>query len=317
MRVSVLDTSPIVAGSTAREALRRTVDLAELADELGYHRYWLPEHHSMRGVASAAPAVAVARIADVTSRIRVGAGGVLLLNHPPLVVAEQFGTLAAFHPGRIDLGLGRALGGPQRVAAALNPGPADSFPARLEELLTYFADSDQPLRATPALGNVPDVWLLGSSTASAYLAAELGLPYAFAYHLRPAEAAAATRIYRERFRPGRIAEPSIVVSVAVVAAATEERAEWLARSIRAKALSRSRGERILLPRPEDAVVDPAVGPGPVLAGAPAALRNSLRTVIAETGADELMITTPVHDHEERKRSYALVREISDALSTRD
>lgn len=273
----MLDTSPIAAGSSARQALHNTVDLAILADELGYHRYWVPEHHGMRGVAGTAPAVLVGRLADATSRIRVGAGGVLLPNHPPLVVAEQFGTLAALHPGRIDLGVGRALGGPARVADAFQRG--DDFPAQLAELIGYFTNDDQPLVAVPAIGNPVQFWLLGSSASSARLAASLGLAYAFAHHLKPHNAAKATSAYREA-----CAAPQLIVSVLAIVADTDEDAERLAEPVR----SRLKGDRLLV------------------VGSPETVRKQLDAVADDTGAQELMISTPVHDHAARLRSYELL-----------
>jgi luciferase family oxidoreductase group 1 len=241
VRLSVLDTSPIVAGATPRQALLNTVDLAILADSLGFHRYWVPEHHGMRGVASSAPAVLVGHLANVTKRLRVGAGGVLLPNHAPIVVAEQFGTLAALHPGRIDLGLGRAPGGPKAAVDAVRSEAertAKPFGQQLDELLAFFDPADDArVRAIPALGgNVPEMWLLGSSVGSAELAGARGLSYAFAHHLNPGGAAAATRAYRER------TSAPLVVSVSVIAAEDDERAEWLAGSTRLKVLSRGPGE---------------------------------------------------------------------------
>jgi luciferase family oxidoreductase group 1 len=291
-----LDTSPIVAGSSARQALHNTVDLAILADELGCHRYWVPEHHSMRGVASSAPAVLAARLADATSRIRVGAGGVLLPNHPPLVVAEQFGTLAALHPGRIDLGIGRALGGPPRVADAIHRN--GDFPAQLAELTGYFTGG-QPLTAVPAIGNPVEFWLLGSSTSSARLAASLDLSYAFAHHRNPHETSTATGTYREA-----CPEPQLIVSVSAIVAETDARAEWLAGPIRSKVARRKLGKRILLPSPDDAdSAEPIPG---MLVGAPDTVRKQLQAIADETGADELMITTPIYDHADRRRSYELL-----------
>ncbi|AHH95945.1 LLM class flavin-dependent oxidoreductase [Kutzneria viridogrisea] len=325
VRVSVLDTSPIVQGSTARQALHNTVDLAVLTDELGYHRYWVPEHHSMRGVASSAPAVVVGRLADATRRMRVGAGGVLLPNHAPIVVAEQFGTLAAFHPGRIDLGVGRALGGPRRAAEAVrseHERTAKSFAHQVAELIGYFApDQEQSVRAVPAIGNTPPIWVLGSSTASARLAGSLGLAYAFAHHLNPSGAAEAVHTYRELFQ-SPTGTPSTLVSVSVIAADTEERAEWLAGSTRLKVLSRVRGQRILLPSPEEAAArsyteqdraEIAARSGSVLVGSPDTVRERLQAVLDDTGAEELMITTPVFDHGDRRRSYELVSQIAGLL----
>lgn len=311
VRLSVLDTSPIVAGSTPRQALHNTVDLAVLADGLGYHRYWVPEHHGMRGVASSAPAVLVGHLANATRHLRVGAGGVLLPNHAPIVVAEQFGTLAALHPGRIDLGLGRAPGGRAQVVEAVRP-EAERRPFRqlLDELLGYLTE-DSP--AVPVRGgNVPPVWLLGSSTGSASLAAELGLPYAFAHHLNPSGAADATRAHGG----------TTLVSVSVIAAEDDERAEWLAGSTRLKVLSRVRGNRILLPSPEDAAAYPytdsdraeiAARAGGVLVGGPETVAKHLQTVLDDTGTRELMVTTPLYHHADRRRSYELVASVVDRL----
>jgi luciferase family oxidoreductase group 1 len=315
VRLSVLDTSPIVRDSTPRQALRNTVDLAVLADSLGYHRYWVPEHHGMRGVASSAPAVLVGHLANATRRLRVGAGGVLLPNHAPIVVAEQFGTLAALHPGRIDLGIGRAPGGSQAAVDAVRPErerTAKPFREQLAELLAYFdpAEDGRP-PAVPVLGgNVPPVWLLGSSPASAELAGELGLPYAYAHHLDPDGAVAATRVYRDH-----AATPALLVSVSVIAADDDEHAEWLAGSTRLKVLSRLRGNRIPLPSPEDAAAYPytdgdradlAARSGAVLVGSPENVTKHLRKVLDDTGADELMVTTPLYHHADRRRSYELL-----------
>ncbi|MGW1682603.1 LLM class flavin-dependent oxidoreductase [Saccharopolyspora sp. NPDC002376] len=319
VHLSVLDTSPIVQGSTARQALHNTVDLAELAEDLGYHRYWIPEHHSMRGVASSAPAVLAGQIATATRRIRVGSGGVLLPNHAPLVIAEQFGTLEALHPRRIDLGLGRAPGGPSHVIPAIRGAHAPGdvpFSDRLQELLGYFAPAEnQAITAVPAVGNSPQVWILGSSTVSAELAGSAGLPYAFAHHLNP-DGLQAVQLYQDTFRPSSIsATPQILVSVSVIAADTDARAEWLAGSTRLKVLSRLRGNRIKLPSPEDAAAYPytsedreviASHSHKVVVGSPPTVRDKLASIIAATGAGELMVTTPVFDHIARRRSYELL-----------
>ncbi|WP_245765771.1 LLM class flavin-dependent oxidoreductase [Nonomuraea jiangxiensis] len=328
MRISVLDTSPIVRGSTPRQALHNTVDLARLADVLGYHRYWVPEHHGMRGVASSAPAVLVGHLAGATKRLRVGAGGVLLPNHAPIVVAEQFGTLVALHPGRIDLGLGRAPGGSRAAVEAVRPEAergAKTFREQFDELRAYLDPvEDARVKAIPVLGgNVPPIWLLGSSAGSAELAGELGLPYAFAHHLNAGAAVEAMCVYRERFRPsGHAAVPTSLVSVSVIAAEDDERAEWLAGPTRLKVLSRVRGERILLPSPEEAAAysyteedraEIAARSGGVLVGGPATVAERLQAVLDGTGTDELMITTPVYEHADRRRSYELVASIAGRL----
>jgi luciferase family oxidoreductase group 1 len=310
-----------VEGSDPRRALCNSVDLALLADALGYHRYWVPEHHGMRGVAGSAPAVLVGHLASATRHLRVGAGGVLLPNHAPLVVAEQFGTLAALHPGRIDLGVGRAPGGPRAAVEAVRPErerTAKTFPEQIAELRSYLDPADDaPVKAIPVLGgNTPQVWLLGSSTASAELAGELGLPYAFAHHLAPGAAAEATRVYRERFRPAESrATPTTLVSVSVVAADDDDRAHWLAGPIRLKVLSRARGRRILLPSPEEAAAHPLPDDGApgLLTGGPGTVAERMQAVLDETGADEVMVTTPVHHHADRLRSYELVASVADRL----
>ncbi len=293
--MSVLDTSPVVRGSTPREALRNTADLAELAEDLGFHRYWVPEHHGMRGVASSSPAVLVAHLAALTSRLRIGSGGVLLPNHPPLVVAEQFGTLAALHPGRIDLGIGRAPGGAPHVVRALRrtDRPYREQLEELQALLDPASTAAVPVRG----GNVPQLWLLGSSPGTAALAAELGVPFAFARHLSPHETC-----------------PADLVSVAVIAAEDDERAEWLAGPIRTKVRSRAEGNRILLPSPEDAAAHPNPDDGRVLVGGPEMITRKLQAVLDETGTPELMITSPIHHHADRRRSYELVAGLAGSLT---
>jgi len=297
IRLSVLDTSPIVRGSSPRQALLNTVDLAELAEELGFHRYWVPEHHGMRGVASSAPAVLVGHLATVTERLRVGSGGVLLPNHPPLVVAEQFGTLAALHPGRIDLGIGRAPGGAPHVVAALRrtDRPYREQLEELRALLTAEKTTAVPVQG----GNVPELWLLGSSPGTAALAAVLGMPFAFARHLSPGETCEAD-----------------LVSVSVIAAEDDERAEWLAGPIRTKVRSRREGNRILLPSPQDAAAHPNPDDGRVLAGGPETITRGLQAVLDATGTGELMITSPIYHHADRRRSYELVASIAGSLVRR-
>ncbi|WP_086665994.1 LLM class flavin-dependent oxidoreductase [Lentzea kentuckyensis] len=293
IRLSVLDTSPIVQGSTPRQALLNTTDLAELAEELGFHRYWVPEHHGMRGVASSSPAVLAGHLASVTERLRVGSGGVLLPNHPPLVVAEQFGTLAALHPGRIDLGIGRAPGGAPHVVSTLRRTDRP-YRDQLEELRALL-DPGMTTAVPVQGGNVPELWLLGSSPGTAELAAELGVPFAFARHLSPDQSCRAD-----------------LVSVAVICAETDDRAEWLAGPIRAKVRSRKEGDRILLPSPHDVAAQP--DDGRVLVGGPETIARKLQAVLDETGTEELMITTPVFHHADRRRSYELIASIRGRLA---
>ncbi|AUI58575.1 LLM class flavin-dependent oxidoreductase [Amycolatopsis sp. BJA-103] len=308
--LSVLDTSPIVQGSMPRQALLNTVDLAYLAEDLGYHRYWVPEHHGMRGVASSAPAVLIAHLANATRRLRLGAGGVLLPNHAPLVVAEQFGTLAALHPGRIDLGIGRAPGGSKAASAALRPQRTKDFGVQLDELRGFLnLPEDAEVKAIPVLGgNIPELWLLGRSPESAALAAERGIKYAFAHHLAPDAPARAD-----------------LVSVSVIAAEDDERAEWLAGSTRLKVLSRLRGNRVRLPSPEEAAAFPytaddraeiAKRSGAVLTGSPETLVPKLQRILDETGTAEIMVTTPLFHHADRRRSYELLASLPGRLTAR-
>ena len=253
--LSILDLSPVPEGSEAGDALRNSADLALHAEDLGYRRYWMAEHHNMPGIASAATAVALAHVAAGTRRIRIGAGGIMLPNHAPLVVAEQFGTLAALHPGRIDLGLGRAPGSDQVAAQALRrtlQGDVDDFPRDVMELLAYFepATPGQALQAVPGAGLAVEAWILGSSTFGAQLAAHLGLPYAFASHFAPAQMEAAITIYRERFRPSaRLAAPHVMLGVNVFAAETEAEARLLFSSLQQAFINLRRGRPGKLPRP--------------------------------------------------------------------
>src|SRR5256714_530891 len=229
--LSVLDLAPVATGSSVGEALRNSLALARHVERLGYRRHWVAEHHNMPGIASSAPAVLIAHLASVTSTIRVGSGGVMLPNHQPLVIAEQFGTLEALHPGRIDLGIGRAPGTDPVTAHALRRAAspsADDLPQQLAELLAFFAGTFPRITAVPGAGQQPAVWLLGSSDFSARLAGELGLPFSFAHHFMPMNTLAALDIYRRHFRPSEIlAEPYAMVGVAVVCAETDEQARWI------------------------------------------------------------------------------------------
>jgi luciferase family oxidoreductase group 1 len=326
---SVLDLSPILEGGDAGQALRNSIDLAQHAEALGFNRYWLAEHHNMPGIASAATAVALAHVAQATSTIRVGAGGVMLPNHAPLVVAEQFGTLAALHPGRIDLGLGRAPGSDAITARALrrtlNSDP-DAFPQDVLELISYFADPapGQRVRAYPGAGLHVPIWILGSSLFGAQVAAEFGLPFAFASHFAPDLLAQAVRIYRERFKPSsRLARPHAMLGLSVIAAETDAEAKLLATSQRQAFLSLRRGYPIPLPPPvegfedrlepmERGMLDSVLACAVV--GSPETVKTGLSSFIARTGADELMITAQIFDHDARRRSFAIVAEAHDALA---
>jgi luciferase family oxidoreductase group 1 len=263
--LSVLDLSPVPEGSDAGHALRNSLDLARHAEALGYARYWMAEHHNMPGIASAATAVALAHVAAGTSRIRIGAGGIMLPNHAPLIIAEQFGTLAALHPGRVDLGLGRAPGSDQVAARAIRRNLAadvNQFPRDVIELLDYFRPTEpgQPLQAVPGAGETVEVWILGSSTYGAQLAAALGLPYAFASHFAPEQMHEAVAVYRDRFRPSdRLAAPHVMLGVNVFAAATDGEARRLFSSLQQSFVNLRRGRPGRLPPPVDdldATLDP-------------------------------------------------------------
>jgi luciferase family oxidoreductase group 1 len=323
--LSVLDLSPIPEGSDAGGALRNSAALARHADALGYRRFWMAEHHNMPGIASAATAVALAHVATGTSRIRIGAGGIMLPNHAPLVVAEQFGTLAALHPGRVDLGLGRAPGTDQIAARALRRNLAsdsDEFPQDVMELLAYFrpAEPGQALQAVPGAGEQVEVWILGSSTFGAQLAAHLGLPYAFASHFAPAQMMDAIAVYRDRFRPSeRLAKPHVMLSVNVFAAETDEAARHLFSSLQQAFVNLRRGRPGKLPAPV-AGYEEALDPQAFavlrhalacsVVGGPETVRRGLGEFVARTGADELMVTAQIHDHAARLRSFEILAEVA-------
>jgi luciferase family oxidoreductase group 1 len=316
---SVLDLSPIVEGGDAGQALRNTLDLARHAERLGFRRYWLAEHHNMPGIASAATAVAIGHVAAGTSTIRVGAGGIMLPNHAPLVIAEQFGTLAALHPGRIDLGLGRAPGTDQVTARALRrtlAGDIDDFPQDVLELMAYFRpERGQPVQAVPGAGLDVPLWILGSSLYGAQLAAALGLPYAFASHFAPAQLMPALELYRARFQASeQLATPYVMLGIGVFAADTDAEARRLFSSQQQAFVNLRRGRPGKLPPPVDditAVLSPVelslVGQALSCAvvGSPETVRRGLADFIAHTGADELMITAQIFDHAARRRSYEL------------
>jgi luciferase family oxidoreductase group 1 len=319
--LSILDLSPVPEGSDAGQALRNSADLARHAEALGYHRYWMAEHHNMPGIASAATAVALAHVAAGTQTIRIGAGGIMLPNHAPLMVAEQFGTLAALHPGRVDLGLGRAPGSDQVAARAMRrnlAGDVDDFPRDVMELMRYFepAAPGQALQAVPGAGLDVPVWILGSSTYGAQLAAALGLPYAFASHFAPGQMRDAMAVYRERFRPStRLAAPYVMLGVNIFAAETDAEARRLFSSLQQAFLNLRRGRPGKLPPPVDdmdAKLDPhgrAMLENSLacsVVGGPETVRRGLAEFIAATGADELMVTAQIHDHAARKRSFEIL-----------
>jgi luciferase family oxidoreductase group 1 len=324
--LSVLDLCPVPTGGSAGQALRRSVDLARQVERWGFTRYWVAEHHSMPGIASSAPAVLAGQIASATSTIRVGSGGVMLPNHAPLTVAEQFGTLEAMHPGRIDLGIGRAPGTDRATARALRRAaaglPAADFAGQLAELRAYFggraAEGVGPgqIRAIPAEGNEPAMWLLGSTGYSAELAGRLGLPFAFAYHFSAANARPALALYRQTFTPSaRLAEPYCLVSVPVLCAENTAAAQWRHGSSRLSLLRQRAGRPSTLPSPEEAARRPysaaeqtviAEATGPDVVGDPATVIELLDRLVASTGADELMVTTSTFAHADRLTSYELL-----------
>jgi len=330
--LSVLDLSPIVEGSNAAEALRHTLDLAQHAEALGYHRFWVAEHHNMDGVASSATSVLIGYVAAGTKTLRVGSGGIMLPNHAPLVVAEQFGTLATIYPGRIDLGLGRAPGTDQMTMRALRRSltaqSEDDFIGDVIELAEYFQpppEQRNPVRAIPGIGCDVPIWLLGSSLYSAQVAAHLGYPFAFASHFAPAMLMQALQIYRARFRPnglpGALTQPYAMVAVNVVCADTDDEANVLFTSLHQRFLGMQSGKRGPLPKAITvaemaALGTPAerVGAEQMLAvkavGSPATVHARLNEIIAQTRADELIIASAVHDHAARKRSYELLAQPS-------
>jgi len=320
--LSVLDLAPIPDGGSAGAALRATIELARRAEQLGFTRFWVAEHHGMPGIASSSPPVLIGHIADATTTIRVGSGGVMLPNHPSLVVAEQFGMLEALHPGRIDLGIGRAPGTDQATAAALRHRGPDEFPRQLTDLLGFFTGewpAGHPyatVRAVPGEGNGPDMWLLGSSGYSAQVAGTLGLPFAFAHHFMPANTLPALALYRESFRPSAaLPEPYAMVAAGVICADTDERARFLAGSSALSFLRLRQGHPGQVPSPEEAAAYPysdlersfiADRQSTQLIGAPDTVRSGLEDLLKRTEADELMITTQTYDPADRLRSFELV-----------
>ena len=322
IKLSVLDLAPIVERGDAASALANSLDLARHAEHLGYRRFWLAEHHSMPGIASSATAVALAHIGAGTSAIRIGAGGIMLPNHAPLVIAEQFGTLESLFPGRVDLGLGRAPGTDQAAAYALRRNlnsDHNQFPRDVVELMNYFQPTEpQRVRAIPGDGLDIPIWILGSSTFGAQLAAMLGLPYAFASHFAPQQLEEALHVYRAGFRPSRqLAEPYVMLGFNVFAADSEEEAHFLATSMQQAFVNlRSgnpsplpppvRGFTETLPPPHRAMLDQVLSCSAV--GTPQTVQSAMQAFVARTGADELMVTCQIFDHEARLRSFQIAAE---------
>jgi luciferase family oxidoreductase group 1 len=327
--LSVLDLSPIVEGGSPAQSLANSRDLAGHAERLGYRRYWLAEHHNMPGIASAATAVAIGHVASGTSTIRVGAGGIMLPNHAPLMVAEAFGTLAALYPGRIDLGIGRAPGTDQLTAQALRrnlASGADTFPDDVIELMRYFREPEpgQRVKAVPGAGLDVPVWILGSSLYGAQLAAALGLPYAFASHFAPADLEAAVAIYRARFQPSeQLARPHVMLGLNIFAADTETVAKRLFTSHLQAFVNLRSGQPGRLPPPVDdfeetldprwlALVDQMLACR--IVGSPETVKEGLKSFIARTGADEIMVTGQIYDHDARKHSFEIAAKARDELA---
>ena len=327
--LSVLDVSPVSSGSNGTRALRNTLDLAQLADRLGYKRYWLAEHHNLPSIASSAPEIMIGHVANVTKTIRVGAGGIMLPNHAPLKVAETFRVLEALHPERVDLGIGRAPGTDPVTATALRRSRgeigAEDFPQQFGELLAFAGDGfpeDHPLRsmiAVPSDVRLPPIWLLGSSGYSARAAGEMGLGYAFAAHFSPADPSPAMHAYRESFDPSEDFErPSAILALSVVCAETNEHAQKLASSMELAWVRIRSGNPGPLPSPEEAVCYSYTPAERRLAdtyrsmqvvGDPQAVRTRIEELAGHTAADEVMLTTNVYDHAERLRSYERLAEV--------
>lgn len=326
---SVLDLAPIAQGSDAAQAFRNTLDLAQHAERWGYHRYWLAEHHNIPGIASAATSVVIGHVAGGTSRIRVGSGGIMLPNHAPLVIAEQFGTLVSLYPGRIDLGLGRAPGGDQQTARALRRGlgsGGDTFPQDVLELQSYFAPAEpnQALKAIPGAGLEVPIYLLGSSDFGARLAAQLGLPFGFASHFAPDYLHHALTLYRQHFKPSRqLAAPHVIVGVNVIAADTDTEAQRLFTSLQQAFLGLIRGQRSEL-KPPIETMDGMWNPIEEqhvhrmtrcsAVGSPETIRRELTELLEQTGADELIATAQIYDPAARLRSFEIAADVFRNLS---
>lgn len=318
-RLSFLDLVPVVEGGSVSDALARAADLAAHAEAVGFHRYWVAEHHGMAGIASAATAVVIGHVARATRTIRIGAGGIMLPNHAPLVIAEQFGTLDALHPGRIDLGLGRAPGSDQRVARALRrtlDTDPNAFPQDVIELQSYFADDGRTgIVATPGAGAAPQLWILGSSLYGAQVAAALGLPYAFASHFAPDALDQALDVYRRQFQPSAVLDrPYAMAGFNVFAADSDAQGELLASSQAQSFVALRTGNPRQLPPPVPgyraslgaqgaAILDHVLSCSAV--GSPATVARGIAAFVARTGVDEVMVTSAIWDHAARKRSLSL------------
>jgi luciferase family oxidoreductase group 1 len=325
---SILDLSPIVEGGDAEQSFRNTLDLAQHGERWGYNRFWLAEHHGMPGVGSAATAVLIGHVAGGTKTIRVGAGGIMLPNHSPLVIAEQFGTLESLYPGRIDLGLGRAPGSDQATARALRrnlASDADQFPQDVVELMDYLSsEPKQRVRAVPGTGLKIPIWILGSSLFGAQLAAALGLPYAFASHFAPAQMMEAISAYRSTFQPSsQLQKPYVMLGFNVFAADTDKQAQLVASSMQQAFVSLRLGRPRRLPPPVPDYLNHLEPPDRIILeqvltcsaiGSPKKVAKGLSDFVARTGADEVMISSHIFDHEARLRSYEITSELFKSIS---
>ncbi len=321
IKISTLDLVPVRQDGGPAQALRNSLDLARNVERFGYHRFWVAEHHNMDGIASSATSVLLAYLAGGTSTIRLGSGGVMLPNHAPLVIAEQFGTLASLYPGRIELGLGRAPGSDQMTARALRrerSGSSDDFPDDVLELMRYLGPRtpEQKVIAVPGHGTQVPIWLLGSSLFSAQLAGQLGLPYAFASHFAPRFMHEAIRVYRNHFKPSAVLDqPYVMLGVPMVVADTDEQADYLATSVYQRILALMRGQSLMqqppvesmnglwLPHEREAVGDFL---GLAMIGSPQKVKAKLEVLLEQTGADELIFTSDLYEHADRVRSYELM-----------
>ena len=322
--LSILDLCPINEGGSATESIANTVDLARHADRWGFTRYWMAEHHGMPGIASAATSVLIGHVAGATSRIRVGAGGIMLPNHSPLQIAEQFGTLEAMYPNRIDLGLGRAPGSDQATSRALRRSLStdpDEFPRDVMELMAYFEGTGS-VRAVPGEGHWVPVWILGSSLFGAQVAAILGLPYAFASHFAPAQMLDAIAVYRAHFRPScHLDKPYVMLGFNVAAADTDAEARYLASSWQQSFVNLRSGRPGRLPPPVEGYVEALPQQTRVLLdqvlscsaiGSPGVVAHGIRAFVEKTGADELMLTSNMHDHRARRRTFEILADLIEA-----
>jgi len=324
--ISVLDLAPIIEGGTAGVAFQNSLDLAKHAEKWGYHRYWVAEHHNMPGIASSATAVVIGYVAAGTSTIRVGSGGIMLPNHAPLIIAEQFGTLESMYPGRIDLGLGRAPGTDQTTARALHRDRHGglNFPDQLEELRSYFDPSlsvnNNQIQAIPGKGLKIPIWLLGSSDFSARLAGHLGLPFAFASHFSPDFTVPAIQLYLNSFSPSEhLQEPYCMAGVNVIAAESDEKAEWLSTSMKQQFLNMMRGKPTQLKPPVDDMNELWLPHekealerqfATSIIGSPETVKSKLQGFLTMTGVNELMVNSMIYDHQERLKSYEIVSQLT-------